>query len=173
MTRYALIPAVLLAALAGPVAADSAEARFEWFQLLTHCAPMGLIVVDLRGDAKRIGLTRESLILAAESRLRAARLFEPDDSIIAGSTLPYLYVEVHVVGSAFSVNIHLNKFLWDHELGNKIFWDYSDLSGYAATWETGSTGTHGGNGNYVLSSLQRHLDKFMAAYLRVNEEACR
>ena len=158
---YALIPAVLLAALTGPVAADSDSTPRERFDLFTDCSPMGLIVEGLGEDEKRIGLTRESLIAAAESRLRAARLFVPLDD---ANREPFLYVRVHVVGSAFSVLVYLEKYLFDRS---------SNRLGYAKTWTTGATGKHSGDGNYIVSTLQQYLDTFMAAYLRVNEEACR
>ena len=158
MTRYALIPAVLLAALAGPVAADSDSTPRERFELFTYCSPMYLLVEGLGENAKRIGLTHKSLFAAAESRLRAARLFEPADK-----PGPYLYVNVNVSGSAFSVSVEFNKVFRDR--GN------SGVLGYATTWNAGAVGI--GDENYIVSTLQQHLDKFIAAYLRVNEEACR
>ena len=42
---------------------------------------------------------------------------------------------------------------------------------YATTWNSGATGTHGGDANCIVSILSQHLDRFLAAYLRVNEEA--
>ena len=40
------------------------------------------------------------------------------------------------------------------------------------TWQSGSTGTHGTDSSFILSNVSRHLDKFLAEYLRVNEEDC-
>ena len=162
-----LIPAVLLTALVGPVAADSdstpvegyfagTNAQMERFRLFTDCSPM-LVWVELSDDAKRILLTHKPLTAAAESRLRAAQLF--------GIRMfgPRLYVAVHVVGPAFSVSVKLAKSLWDQS---------SRELDYAVTWHTAMWGTHSSDRNYIVSALQQQLDTFMAAYLRVNEEAC-
>ena len=46
------------------------------------------------------------------------------------------------------------------------------VPGGAIVWETGSMGTHSGNGNYILGHVSQHLDEFLAAYLRVNEGHC-
>ncbi len=42
----------------------------------------------------------------------------------------------------------------------------------AATWETGSLGTHGGDAGFILQAVAEHTDKFVNEYLRVNDEAC-
>ena len=47
--------------------ADSVRKRFELFN---NCQPMRLVIEYLNDDAKDIGLTRERLTLAVESRLR-------------------------------------------------------------------------------------------------------
>ena len=39
--------------------------------------------------------------------------------------------------------------------------------------EGGSTGTHGDNASYILSSASQHVDKFIDEYLRVSADACR
>ena len=109
--------------------------------------------------AAAIGLTEGALQATAESRLRAARL-DTEDATKAG--LAYLYVNVNVTGRAVGVSVQYNKFLTD-EFGK---------AAPASTWHTGSTGTHGGDASYIVSNLSQHLDRFLAAYLRVNEEAC-
>ena len=52
---------------------------------------------------------------------------------------------------------------------------YDPLSGqtnYATTWSSAGAGTHGGDSNYVLSTLSTTIDDFLVQYFRVNEEAC-
>ena len=106
---------------------------------------------------------------AAESRLRAARLYAvTGDSLedvienvmkVGGACL---YVYVRVVGAAFHVSVEYNK----------VVKDRFGRANRAVTWVTRSTGTHGRDAGFILSDLSRHLDKFLADYLRVNEAAC-
>ena len=117
---------------------------------------MHLTVEDLLPDAAEIGLTRESIQTAAESRLRAARLFSPESR-------QYLYININMVGGAYNISVRYNKIVYD---------PLSDLSYHTPTWQKGLIGTHGGNSGNILSSLSGQLDKFLVEYLRVNEEAC-
>ena len=93
---------------------------------------------------------------AVESRLRSARLYDAD----AG---PSFYVSVNVVGLAYSIELKYWKFVYDLA---------SDETRLAPTWETDYTGTHGGDAAYIRSNLAGHVDRFLVAYLRVNESAC-
>lgn len=131
-------------------------------------------VEDLTSDAADIGLTEEAIKVAVRSRLRSARIYYDVSarSLFRRSYLGrpqnfkrplFLYISVHVVGAAFSVGVSLKKDFRDASSGE---------TGSATTWETGSTGTHGRSGNYILSSVSRHMDKFIDEYLRVNAEAC-
>ena len=153
----ALLP---LAALLTPIAAgQDAASRQERFELYNTCRPMQLVIEDLSDDADKIALSRESLQAAAESRLRAARLYTEDPK---GSNFAYLYVNVNVFGPAFNISLEYKKLVSD-EFG---------VAGLAPSWDSGGTGTHGKNAGYIVSSLSQYLDRFLAAYLRVNEEAC-
>ena len=138
--------------------AASSQQGLTPFQLFNECRPMQVIVEGLPSDAAAIGLTQERVSTPAESRLRAARLFSDDP------LLPYLYVNVNVFRRAFSVNVGFYKRLFDPVSGE---------IGFARTWNAGSTGTHGGDGGYIVQSLSEHLDRFVLEYLRVNEDACR
>ena len=129
------------------------------FALWTGCQPMGLLVEQLPDDAANTGLTRDALQAAAESRLRAARLYT-SDTVRANS---YLYVNVNVVGRAFAISLEFRKYVFDPATGG---------SGSATTWDTGTLGTHGGNASFVLGSVSRNLDRFLVEFLRVNESAC-
>ena len=68
---------------------------------------MGLLVVLNTNGATELGLTKERLQFAAESRLRGARLFKADGG------LPFLKVGVDVVGQAFDAGLGYNKALFD------------------------------------------------------------
>ena len=127
------------------------------FELFNNCQPMRLLVEGLHDDAKRIGLTEGRLVAAVESRLRSARLYVEDDPWAA-----VLYVNVHVVGPAYTTSVEYYKLVVD-AFGNV---------GEARTWTTGGAGTHGRDPSFVVAGLAEYLDRFLVAYLRVNESAC-
>ena len=128
---------------------------YDRFRLWNDCQAMGVLVEDLGRDATEIGLTKSAIETAVRSRLRAARLY--DDSL----GLPYLYVNINVVGPAFSIKVDYNQAMVS-----------AGGLGFAPTWETGSTGTHGKNGSYILSNVSMEMDRFIDEYLRVNADAC-
>ena len=159
MTR-GVAAAVLVAvfpAFPGHVAAQDRFQRLESFELFTDCAPMALVVENLPDDAADIGLTRERIQTIAESRLRAARLYDVD--VLS----PYLHIHVRVLSRSFSIEIAFKKRLFDAE---------STYFGVATTWNRSGLGTHGGAASYVLQHLSEFLDRFILDYLRVNENAC-
>ena len=160
MPRTAALAALCLAACACDRSPESAALGQgpEPFRLFNACRPMELAVDGLDDDAA-IGLTKEALQAAAESRMRAARLYTEDP---AKSDSAYLHVEVRVVGPAFSIVVTYHKRVTDG----------FGRPGLAATWRTGSGGTHGGDEGFVAQGLSGHLDRFLAADLRVNGEAC-
>ena len=136
----------------------SLEDRIERFQLFNDCRPMYLVVEDLGSGADEIGLTRESLTAAVESRLRAARLY-------GEGGLTWLYLNVNVVGQAHNISLQYKRRVC-HVLD-------SDLCGVATTWDTFGTGTHGSGGAaFIRSGVSEYMDTFLLKYLRVNEEAC-
>ena len=126
------------------------------FQLWNDCRAMNLVVEGLNQDAAEIGLTREAIETAVRSRLRAARLYDAD-------ARSYLYVQVTVVGGGYNVNVEYKKVVVDPASGQ---------SHYATTWDVGGTGTHGRDGNYILTSTSQDMDRFLDEYLRVNADAC-
>ncbi len=130
--------------------------RLDRFKLWNDCAPMNLIVESLPDDATEIGLSKGAVETTVRSRLRAARLFDADE-------YQYLYVNVNVVGAAFSIRFKYYKRLFDPAL---------ELFGFAGRWNIGVTGTHGRDPGYILSSVSQDTDKFIDEYLRVNEDAC-
>ena len=156
--RLGAFTALSLVALAflATEAAGETPSPVDRFALFTDCQPMGLVVEGLPPDASEIGLTRESIIAAVESRLRAARLYDAEATHL-------LYVNVNVAGRAFSYSLELKKLVYDLSSGTPFL---------AATWHTGATGTHGGNAGYILSGVSEAMDRFLVAFLRVNETAC-
>ena len=160
MLDRSILTAFVLACVATPpVVAEDVGRFIERSQLYAECGPMWLAVsIDGADDAADIGLTKEAVQAAAESRLRAARLYLPKFEPV-----PYLHARIMVHGPAFHVRLVFNKLLLEPLLGERT---------YAATWWNGSLGTHGRDHGYILSSLSQQLDVFIADYLRVNEAAC-
>ena len=142
--------------MAAPAHAEEVTDR-DRFKLWNNCEAIVLIVEDLNQDASDIGLTVGAIETTIRSRLRAARLYNED------SATPF-YVKVHVVNIAFSINVGLNKWLYDDSV--------SKTRGLATTWSRTTTGTHGGNANYILSNVSILTDIFIDEYLRVNQDAC-
>ena len=151
------LPALALIAFPAHVLAQEMPStqRANHFRLFSACRPMDLVVESLNDDAKEMGLTKDRLRMAAESRLRSAQLYSEGQ-------IEYLYVNVNVVGLAFSISLVYKKGAFD-EHGNV---------GMAATWNAGKTGTHGRNPGFIISGLSELMDKFLVEYLRVNEAAC-
>ena len=129
---------------------------YDRFELFNNCEPMHLLI-SLSENASDIGLTKERVQSAVESRLRGARLYKADPGA------PFLHVGVSVTSHAFAINIAYNKALFD---------PLSARNGLAATWKDGKFGSHGQDANFIVSGLSELLDKFLTKYLRVNESAC-
>lgn len=144
---------LLATVFATPVA--QAQGIFERFNLLTRCAPLALTVERLDSDAAVIGLTKASLRYAVESRLRAARIFTEEYQGYR------LYLNVDVVGRAYSIDLRFWKALWD---------PFTESWG-GMTWDVSSTGTTS-RADFIRSSVAEHMDKFLTEYLRVNEGYC-
>ena len=99
------IKRLALAVLLVPVMAgqDNEPTNLEIFQLFNVCRPMTLY---MSGAGL---LSAEAVRLAAESRLRAARLYAASPDSSTGS----LYVEASALGNSFDVSVSCLKFVTD------------------------------------------------------------
>ena len=149
--------ALALAVLSGHATAQDVSG-YDRFRLFNECGPMNLVVEEYKDDADwtDIGLTVDRIQTMAESRLRAARLYD-------ATGFPILYVNVNVEARGFSLNVNYRKWLYD---------PVSDESFDATTWTIGGAGTHRGDAGFILQGLSEYLDSFILEYLRVNEDAC-
>ena len=140
--------------------APAAAEELDRFALFADCAPMRLVVDLLDADATETGLTENAIRNAAESRLRSARLYDPQ-----GQQVLYIGVEAEGAGylAAVTLHLHYNKVLHDALSGER---------GHAPTWMDGTIGAFLGDTGEVVSQLSLLLDRFLVEYLRVNEEAC-
>ena len=137
----------------------SVQDRLDRFQLWNACEPINLLVEQLREVEIERGLTTEDIATTVRSRLRAARLYGTS-GVIPG---PYLYVNFSAVQRvrAFSVSLEFKKPVVDLISGQE---------NRATTWDIRLTGQ--GDAGDILSSVSRLMDRFIDAYLRVNELAC-
>ena len=159
MTTHRLVFTLALTLAVWPGHATAQDVSdLDRFRLFNECTPMDLAVEEYRGDADwaDVGLTADRIQTMAESRLRAARLYD-------GTALAYLYVNVNVLSGIFSVGVDYKRQVYDALSGE---------TNYATTWNSGSVGTHGGDAGYILQGLSEDLDRFILEYLRVNEDAC-
>ena len=138
MTKNKLVFTLALALAVWPGHATAQDVSgSERFKLFNECEPMNLVVEEYKGNAEwaDIGLTVDRLRTMAESRLRAARLYDAT----AGT---YLYVNVIVAGVGFSQNVTYQKALYDPVSGE---------TNYAMVWEVRRTGAHdGSDAGYIL-----------------------
>ena len=134
----------------------TAQESLDRFQLFNYCYPMRIVVEDLSSDAAEIGLTKQSIQVAVESRLRSARIYDLDSP-------DWLYIQVTVYAAAFSMELQFKKRVQDIDSG---------ITGSATTWDAGATGTHGRDAGYIRTQISEYMDLFLVEFLRVNEEAC-
>ncbi len=166
--RLARAALTLVLALAAPLAGqtDSGASDKERFDLLTKCQPL-LLAVSVTGDeASKIRLTRLRVRTMAESRLRAARIYNGLTEAGAPVGAPALSVRVDTLDDGppvVSFGVSLVKDLDDPVTG--LRWGVH-------TWERSHYGVHGGDAGFVMQALSETLDRFILEYLRVNEAWC-
>jgi len=155
-TMYKILTFSLLLFLI-PMSGQAVE-ELQRFKLFNNCQNIKLVVEDLNEDAKKIKLTREAIINFVESRLRSARIYDENG-------LACLYVNINVVGNAYSIKTSFHKYVMSY-----------GESGMATTWDTASTGMHGSNATskgFILSNLSEQIDIFIVEYLRVRQKHCK
>ena len=160
---YVALAALALSSLAPAGAEETAEERYARFQLFANCEPVRFVVGYRSQDAQVPNLTKESVVNSVESRLRSARLYEPDNLTILEDNSALLEVNVNIALTAFTIRFKLYKIVKDL---------YTDITFLASTWEIGFIGTHGNDAGFILNNISQHMDEFLVAYLRANEEAC-
>ena len=160
------IQSLILALFLAPVSFVQAQevSDRDKFELWNNCAEIHLVVDDLRPEAAELNLRQEDIETAVRSRLRGARIYTENWFDDNGSWIPRLYINVNTVGFAFNINAGLSKWVSDSASGQL---------GFAATWKTGTTGTHANDASYILSNVSQLTDKFIDEYLRVNAAACK
>ena len=154
--RYLIV--LLLSLLAMRPGVTEEVSVYDRFELWTDCEPLKLYVNFQKDDENEIDLTKEDIEIAVRSRLRSARMYTDELSSL------HLAVNVNVVGLAFGIDIELYKIVSDFLYSKEIL--------PARTWQSGITGTHSMNGNYILQTVSQDTDRFIDEYLRVNADSC-
>lgn len=143
-----------------PVPAAMAQIdAYDSFRLYNSCRPMNLLIEEFTRDERKIGLSKNGFRVAAESRLRAARIYSEDRDDTGGA---YLYVRTLVIDRSFMIEVKYKKRVTDE----------FETSAPTTTRERGFSGMQDRDPSYIMSSLSELLDEFLASYLRVNEAAC-
>ena len=139
---------------------DTYSKQFEFFN---NCEQIGLIV-QKQEKSSEVDLTEKAITNSVESRLRSARIFAD------GASDSFLAVNVQIVGDAYNVSVGLGKSLEDHRFSKHL--SPLPLVGPAYTWHMASTGTHAGQGGFILSQLSQIVEEFLVEYFKVNQKYC-
>ena len=161
-----------LRALGGDEGVESwgLEKRTERFSLYNACKPMQIYVQLQQSDDEKIDLTEAEVRAAAESRLRAAGLYDSDSSSTFGVHVLLLasrYANGARAGWSYTQKAYFEKSLWDAVSAEEWL---------APTWERSATGYGPPNSStrsMILDRIRGYMDEFLAEYLRVNEAACK
>jgi len=128
-----------------------------------------LLVTDLNPDAERGGLIKSDLQTDIESRLRKAGIrVLTEEEWRETPRAPLLYVKADAlrgsnIAYAYYINVQLYQRVSIEQTPNNI-------SGFAATWSTGSMGIADQVKlkGLVMGSLRNEVDEFIKAYLAEN-----
>ena len=131
----------------------------NWQNLRNIGSKFEMIIEALDKDAEKIGLTENRLKTVVELRLRREGITIVDVS--SDLEIPYVYINVNVVGNAYNVKLDINEWV-----------DLERIPvsrGCTATvWEVFITGTHGGKSENIVDSLNILFDDFFNDYYKAN-----
>ena len=156
-----ILPAVL---------AEAEVGSGDILELCTSAEKIKLIVEDVPSDAVEIGLTTARIQNVAESRLRAARIYDSEGSDI-------LHIQPNAIAPTFTSGQKIGdgqSVAAAYELGfNKLVFDFDVQEiGYAETWHEGAILL--GDADYIVQAISEAVDSFISEFLRVNEsKECR
>ncbi|MBK7107426.1 MAG: hypothetical protein IPH62_19340 [Ignavibacteriae bacterium] len=121
------------------------------------------LVEDVSTDGKAIGLTKERIISKLELSIRLAKI-RPIKSKEALDG--YLYVNINVVGNAFTIELNYNRYVaYFYGSGKKT----QHQTVIATTWSNSITGSlGGGSSEFIVNTLQSSLDEFLNDFLAAN-----
>ena len=161
MIRTTILILVTVSLFFCDVASAQVSPQHERFFLWNECRPIRLFVRHLvwNGTLEDTASKYNDVTMLIRSRLRAARMYEPDKS----KSTPYLgMVLVHYKNTAYVLELEFAKWLYD---------PISDVTFAATTWSELDGGATT-NWESIRSTVSRSTDKFIDEYLRVNADAC-
>lgn len=132
--------------------AEELRLKFEQFQLLTNCQPVRASWMPIFGDP----VQDEAIRALIEKRLRGAGIHDPEARNFLAVT------DFSSLGDFLRFELEYNKFLHDPVSGHTFA---------AVTWHAGEV-TVRDDFSGMLKKVGELTDRFIAAYLRVNERAC-
>ncbi len=117
---------------------------------------------DIKSNAAN--LSGKAVQTRAELRMRSAGLRPISDVRQSPPPYRYLYVNILVVGTAFTVLLEFEReAVW-------VVGPRESSEGSVTTWSSFRTGTHGNTSGVILEALDSVLDEFLNAYLKANQE---
>ena len=165
----------ILIALAMLVISPAALAEEEVTSkdLFRLCSPqdkIDLIVGDTGTEEVAAGLTSDRIENVAESRLRAARIYDSNEAdylLVFVSGMKPTLTSGQSIGDgktlAASYGLEFKKFMYDSD---------AEVFGFAETWESG--GILIGKADFIVQTISEKVDRFISEFLRVNEsKECR
>ena len=165
-----LLTALAMLVIFPAALADDEVGGYDIFRLCTSMERIKLIVEETPSDAIEIGLTKERIQNVADSRLRAARIYDPEGA-------DFLHIQTNAIVPTFVSGQKIGDdqtIAVAYELGfNKIMLDYDvNEFGFAETWNQGSILM--ADANFTVQAISEAVDRFISEFLRVNEsKECR
>ena len=130
----------------------------QFTNLINIGSKFKIIIEDLNEDAKKIRLTEERLRTVVELRLRKEGIIITDEVSLE---IPIVLVSVTMVGSAYSVTLMIAEMVKLKRLPPP-HWTL------VSPWVKAITGTHIGDPEQIVSSLNRLFDIFLNDYYKAN-----
>lgn len=128
--------------------------------VLAELGGVGLVIEVVNENAIEIGVTEAAIRRAVRSTLRLRQLpVLSTTRRLSAPGLPYLYVNVNVIGNAFGVSV---------ELKEHVLLERHTVRTQAVTWDTSATGIHAGDGYPVLRSTIKLVERFALAWQEEN-----
>lgn len=115
-------------------------------------------IEELNAHSAVIGLTEQRIRTKAELKLRQAGL-RPQSEWPA----THLYVNISVLDSSFSTEIAYRRPVFYYK-GRQV------MGTVAPSWTRSMIGTHGGDPEFIIQSLDTALDMFLNEYLEANAQ---
>lgn len=162
-----MITSLLLVAIgASPLQSGLRPDTELYDKLYTGCAHVEALV-DVEDEAALLGVAeRQRLEVMAESRLRAARIFQPTTNPAS----PALGITVEALNGE-SMNVYSARVEFIRPMLNPS----TEGSLVVSTWERGAFGYFGDRADpsgSVHARISDFIDEFIRDYLRVNEGSC-